>query len=924
MEIQEIKSKLTLAQVLHYYHLKPDKNLRLCCPFHEDKTPSLQLYYKTHTAYCFSSNCPTHGRSMDVIDFIMNMENCTKHDALKKATEMITGEAPKTKVPADRLTTLSKIFTYFKNGVSNSPQAKDYIAKRHLNNDILDIGFNSGQFHYKVNDAEEALQEFISLGLLLELGVNSRFGKPAFKPFGKHCIVFPLRDKELKIISLYFRSTVDDKSQRHYYLKERQGLYPRYPHEETKKIILTESIIDAATLIQRYIDRVDNERTTILAMYGTNGLTEEHTKAIKELPQLNEIIFFLNGDEPGVKAVQKYAPLLKADMPHIKVTNVEIPQNEDVNSLLDSHSEEIFLHLINSRKECNFLFSNEKSNEVERLDTQLIFSNENKKTETQKQAEVVVNTATPTQTITLQPGNIDASNIHNIHYKGKAADIYIKGGVRSHLDSMKVSVQVVSRESRLDIRAKADLYEYKQVESLIKTAADKLQVNSEQLEKDISQLTELLENHRDEALQERKSKTTKAIEKVPEATIKPCIEFLEKANLIQNINDLIGKSGVVGEEQNRLCLFVIASSYKMPDTLHGLIQGSSGSGKTRLLKTICELMPQEDTTKFTRVTESSFYNYPEDYLTNKLLGFEDIDGLKEEALFAVRELISNEILVSSTTTKTEDGQLMSTERTVRGPIASLSCTTKGEIYEDNMSRVFLIAVDESKEQTKKIISYQQQRAAGLTDHDKENKVKSFIQNCMRLLKPYAVINPFAEKLQLPEDAHKIRRLNDLYLSFVKQVTLLNQYQRKQDKQGRLISTIEDLQTANDILFESIVLKVDELDGSLRQFYESLKQHVKKENEDQDFELREIRQGLHLSKSQLHRYIHDLVELGYIQQIGGYANKGYRYKIMYWDSIEAIREKIKNQLQSQIATMTKAEKKPVFQVNGTLDGTLQPI
>jgi DNA primase len=916
MEIQDIKTKLTLAQVLQYYHLKPDKNHRLCCPFHDDKTPSMQVYYKTHTAFCFSGNCVTHGKAMDVIDFIMNMEQMTKHEAIKKAVEMIGGELPKTQAITDRHTTLTKIFTYFKNGVSNSPQAREYIAKRHLNNEVLEIGFNSGQFHYKLSDAEESLKEYISLGLLLELGVMSRFGKPTYKPFGKHCIVFALRDKDNNVISLYFRSTVDDKSQRHYYLRDRQGLYPHYPNAETKKIILTESIIDAATLRQKFIDKVDEEKTAILALYGTNGLTEEHIKAIKELKQLNEIIFFLNGDEPGVKAVQKHAQLLQTEMPGIKITNVEVPQNEDVNSLLDSHSEEVLIHLINSRKEVNFLFSSEEKT---------LFSNENKKVE---EAETYVNTATSAETTNqtyqekIPVGSINTRDIHNIYYKGSAADIYVKGGVRSNLDSMKVSVQIVSRESRLDIRAKADLYEYKQVESIIKTASDKLNMIQESLEKDLSHLTEQLEKHRDEILQSRKIKTLKTSEKVPEATIKPCIDFLSKSNLIQNINELIGKSGVVGEDENRLCLFVIASSYKMPDTLHGLIQGSSGSGKTRLLKTICELMPQEDTIKFTRVTDSSFYNYPEDYLSNKLLGFEDIDGLREEALYAVRELISNEILVSSTTTKSEDGQLMSAERTVRGPIASLSCTTKGEIYEDNMSRVFLIAVDESKEQTKKIISYQQQRAAGITDHDKENKVKAFLQNCMRLLKSYHVINPYAEKLQLPEEAHKIRRLNDLYLSFVKQITLLNQYQRKHDNKGRLISTIEDLQTANDILFESIVLKVDELDGSLRQFYEALKLNVKKQNDENGFELREIRQSLHMSKSQLHRYINDLIELGYIQQIGGYANKGYRYKILYWDNIEAIREKIKNQLQSQIATMTKAENKPMSQVVGTPNGTLE--
>ncbi|MBK8152556.1 MAG: hypothetical protein IPK61_05510 [Saprospiraceae bacterium] len=92
MEIQDIKMRLTMANVIHYYGLKADKQSRLCCPFHEDKTPSLQIYYKTQTAFCFSTNCQTHGRAIDVIDFIMYKEAVTKHEAIKKAVEIIGGE----------------------------------------------------------------------------------------------------------------------------------------------------------------------------------------------------------------------------------------------------------------------------------------------------------------------------------------------------------------------------------------------------------------------------------------------------------------------------------------------------------------------------------------------------------------------------------------------------------------------------------------------------------------------------------------------------------------------------------------------------------------------------------------------------------------------------------------------------------------
>lgn len=57
MEISEIKQRLTLPMVLSYYGLKADKSHRINCPFHDDKTPSMQLYPKTQTAYCFSANC---------------------------------------------------------------------------------------------------------------------------------------------------------------------------------------------------------------------------------------------------------------------------------------------------------------------------------------------------------------------------------------------------------------------------------------------------------------------------------------------------------------------------------------------------------------------------------------------------------------------------------------------------------------------------------------------------------------------------------------------------------------------------------------------------------------------------------------------------------------------------------------------------
>lgn len=824
MEIQDIKNQLTLQAVLTHYLLNLDRNHRLCCPWHNDKTPSLQIYPKTNTWTCFSSNC--NSGSGDQIDFIMWMEKCTKHEAIMKAKTLL-GHTIIKKAETKSTTDYDKLFHRFQSNIK-SEKVKSYLSSRNLNHKEIEIGYNAQTWSYL-----------------------------------KHCLIFPLRDEQNEIVSFYGRSIYDKENAKHFYLKNRKGLYPSYPKAETKVLILTEAIIDAASLLQLNLDY------EILSLYGTNGLTEEHQEAIKRLEQLEEVVVFFDGDEAGRRAIEKWSPVLRELQPKAKISYVATPEREDINSLSQSHEPEIFQHLLSERLEVN--------TEIQTL----LFSTESKSNEKEK--------SKPVDT------NLDISNPNNIHYQGKAARYYIKGQIKGGLESMKVSIQILNDQDE-DYRSKLDLYEYKQVTAVAKLASEKLDLSMTEIERDLSQLTYQLEKYR--ATAETKEEESKPI--VSEVISEKCIQFLKRKNLLQEINKLIGKAGIIGEEESRIFLFVIASSYKMEDTLHALVQGSSGSGKTHLITKLASMMPEEDTIGLTRITDSSLYNYGEYELQNKLIVLEDLDGLKEDAFLAFRELQSRGLLSSSTSIKDDSGNIRSQIRTVRGPITTLSATTKGEIYEDNMSRSFLIAVNESAEQTQRIIQYQNRLATGAINKTEQKKIKSFLQNCMRLIKPMEVVNPYADKIKLPPEAHKIRRLNELFQSFVRQVTLINQYQREKDKQGRLITAKEDIQVACEIMFESIVLKVDELDGSLRQFYEQLKEYLK--DDKQEYRLRQIRQALRISKTQLHRYTQDLMELEYIQQSGGSMNRGYTYKISYWDDIEKLRNQIQSNLQSQLSSL----------------------
>ena len=371
-------------------------------------------------------------------------------------------------------------------------------------------------------------------------------------------------------------------------------------------------------------------------------------------------------------------------------------------------------------------------------------------------------------------------------------------------------------------------------------------------------------------------------------------------NLMHIITEKLTHTGIIGEDNNKTFLFVVGASHIQENPLNALIQGSSGSGKTNLLKGIYKIMPDESKKIFSRCSEKMLYNVPKYYFKNKLICFEDVDGLGEEAEYAWRELVSNGELISGVSYKDEKGNIGIKELIVCGPITSIACTTHGAIYADNMSRLFLIAIDESKEQTQKINDYQAAEAAGLINKAEQQKGIKQLQNYIRILAPYQVHNPHATNLKLPQGIRDERRLYRLYLYFIDMITVLHQYQRKKTAQEKLIATKQECQLAKDLMFECIMLKMDELDGSLRQFFERLKDYINKQNTTSyEFTQREIREVLQVKKTSLSYYLHELISLEYLQQTSSHINKGNRYKIIHFDDYRKTREEVKSYLQKQI-------------------------
>lgn len=485
-------------------------------------------------------------------------------------------------------------------------------------------------------------------------------------------------------------------------------------------------------------------------------------------------------------------------------------------------------------------------------------------------------------------------------YESKGLTYFIIGHVSADLSNLRVSLHVVEIETQKKHRIKADLSDFANVEEKCRELSEKHGLDYAQLETDLTRLADLLEQYKESQFEDEITDLYSEKELTPKAMEK-AVAFLQTPKLMKSIDSLLEQTGIIGEEDNRKILFVVTSGYKMPYPLHCMVQGTSGGGKSHLINSIAQCMPQEDLLDMTRITSKSLYHYREKELINKLVIVQDWDGLDDEAQFAFREIQTHKKLSSSTAVKDMLGNTRGKIKTVHAHFASLVATTKAELYMDNMSRSIMLGIDESEEQTLRIIKRQNQKKAGLSSQETEQEAKQLLRNCMRVLKPHQVVNPFADKLMLPLEAKMLRRLNEHFQDFVCQITLLHQYQRKTDSQGRLITTKEDIRTAVEIFFSAIVLKVDELDASTRQFFESIKTYVRTQTKGttHKFSALEIRQATNKEKSTANRYIKTLQGLEYIQQVEGAANKGFKYIISYFDNIEKLKAKIKQDLNIQL-------------------------
>jgi len=255
-----------------------------------------------------------------------------------------------------------------------------------------------------------------------------------------------------------------------------------------------------------------------------------------------------------------------------------------------------------------------------------------------------------------------------------------------------------------------------------------------------------------------------------------------------------------------------------------------------------------------------------------------------------------ELTIASTGKDPATGKLVTEEYRVEGPVMLLLTTTAIDIDEELLNRCLVLTVDESRDQTRRIQARQRQARTlnGLLAGEQARTVRTLHRNAQRLLKPLAVVNPYAERLTFLDERTRTRRDHQKYLTLIDTIALLHQHQRlirTAEQAGQRIEYVEvepgDIALANRLAHEVLGRSLDELPPQTRQVLGVIGELVVERMQREKLERSEvrltrwdIRQATGLSDTRLRLHLDRLLEMEYLLTHAGRQGRRYVYELLF--------------------------------------------
>ncbi|MBV1777402.1 toprim domain-containing protein [Burkholderiaceae bacterium DAT-1] len=903
-DIERLKAEVSLLRLIEADGIelkKQGKDYACGCPFHDDSTPSLIVTPAKNLYHCFGC-----GAAGGPIDWLMQRHKLSFRAAIERlrselglvdtpppAEPMTSGKIKATPLPlaadADQQTALRMVIDYYHATLKQSPEALAYLQQRGLNHPELierfQLGFANRTLGYRLpktqwKEGKQMRGQLQAIGILRESGHEHLSGS----------LVVPVIDPQGVIYEVYGRKILDNLRAGTAY-----HLYLPGPHAgvwneagiagSNGEVILCEALIDAMTF---WVHGFRN----VTASYGVNGFTDDHLAAFKR-HGVRRVLIAYDRDEAGERGAKVLTETLTTE--GMACYRIQFPKGMDANEYALKMSPPAKALALLVRK-AEWLGEGKAP----------AITSAHVETPSPLAAEVVSEPVPAAEEALPEPtlvSPLPPAPQTDTPTEINDTDLILQYGERRYRirgwkkplnpEALKVNV-LVSKGDAFHIDT-FDLYQAKARAAFIKLAGLELGESDDVLKYDLGRVLLKLEELQTANLQAALKQEDDGPQ-LSEREQAEALELLKAPDLLDRILADFDACGVVGEETNKLVGYLAAVSRQLDKPLAVLIQSSSAAGKSSLMDAVLNLMPDEAQVRYSAMTGQSVFYLGETNLKHKILAIAEEEGAAQ-ASYALKLLQSDgQVTMASTGKDPVTGLLTTHEYRVEGPVMLFLTTTAIDIDEELLNRCVVLTVNESREQTRAIHALQRKRQTleGLLADEDRDAILSLHRNAQRLIQPLKVVNPYADQLTFLDDKTRTRRDHMKYLTLIRAIALLHQYQREVktvQHRGKTVQYIEvtpqDIAIANRLAHDVLGRTLDELPPQTRKLLNLVHGWVKSECASQslkqaDFRLtrRQVRDVTGWGDTQLKVHLARLVELEYLLAHRVSRGQGLEYELIY--------------------------------------------
>ncbi len=926
-EIERLKSEIALERLVGAAGVelkRAGKDLIGRCPFHEDNGPSLVVSPAKNLWHCMGA-CQMGGSP---IDWVMRSQAVSFRHAVEILREgqplaavaagvkrsTVHKLAPPVALEADDQALLNQVVGYYQETLKTSPEAAAYLEARGIASaeaiERFKLGFANRTLGLRLPQTTRIAGAAVRTRLQ-KLGILRDSGHEHFNG----SLVIPVLDEQGNVTEVYGRKITQGLrpgTPLHLYLPgPHRGVWNVEALKASKEVILCEALIDALTFWCAGFRNVS-------AAYGIEGFTDEILAAFKRRGTERVLVAY-DRDEAGERAAAKVAELLEAQ--GIEPWRIQFPKGMDANEYalkVQPAAKSLGLAI----RKALWLGKGEPKSRPEAslapllaeplpalvrvpASSSLAAIAAKEKTQTEPpasiepsaQARAIEPAALPAAAVPPAPADELAAEVTDAEVTMTNADRrYRVRGLAKNLsfEVLKVNL-LVSRGDAFYVDT-LDLYSAKQRTSYLTHAALELELREDILKADLGRVLMKLEQLQERNLRRTLEPKAPAAVEIAEEDRAAALELLRAPNLIERIDADLDECGLVGERMNKRVAYLAATSRKLDQPLAVLVQSSSAAGKSALMDAVLALMPEEDRVKYSAMTGQALFYIGNGDLKHKILAIAEEEGAARAA-YALKLLHSEgELTIASTGKDPATGNLVTQEYHVEGPTMLFTTTTAAEVDPELQNRCLVLGVDESREQTQAIHRLQRGKRTleGIARKARRRELQKLHQNAQRLLRPLAVLNPYAERLTFPDQATRARRDHEKYLTLIDTIALVHQHSREVNtmlRGGEAIeyveATLADIDLANQLAHEVLGRSLDELPPQTRRLLQLIDAHVRAEcrrtrveRSTYRFSRRLLREVIRWGDTQLRVHLDRLIQLEYVIAHRGRQGALYEYELAY--------------------------------------------